>query len=139
TFRHWGLVMRSSVVGVIVGLVPGLGGNVACFLAYGQAQSTSKHPELFGTGIPEGIIAPESANNAKEGGALIPTIAFGIPGSAGMALLIGALIVLGVTPGPQMLTTHLDTVFAMSWALAFASLFSTILSLVAAIYLVKLT
>jgi putative tricarboxylic transport membrane protein len=136
--KRWPLLIRGGVIGAVIGLIPGLGGNVAAFVSYGQAKQTSKYPELFGTGIPDGVIAPESANNAKDGGALIPTLAFGVPGSAGMAVIMGALIVLGMTPGPEMLTTHLSTVFSISWALAFGALFSGIFGLIAAMYLVKL-
>ncbi len=89
-FRHWGLWLRSTIVGYIIGIIPGVGATTATFIAYGQAKQTSKHPERFGTGIVEGVIAPESANNAKEAGSLLTTLALGIPGSAGMAILLGA-------------------------------------------------
>lgn len=138
-FRYWPLMLRSSAIGAIIGLIPGLGGTVANFVAYGQAQQTSKRPELFGTGIPEGLIAVESANNAKEGGSLVPTVAFGIPGSAGMAVLMGALFVLGITPGPEMLTKDLPLVFSMAWTVAFSCIFASIIGVACAKYFVKLT
>lgn len=106
--HHWTLVLRSSIIGYICGIVPGVGASIACFIAYGQAKQTSKHPERFGTGTVEGVIAPESANDAKEGGALLTTLALGIPGSAVMALLLGAFLLLGLVPGPEMVTKHLD-------------------------------
>jgi TctA family transporter len=106
--RHWTLVLRSSIIGFICGAIPGVGASIACFIAYGHAKQTSKHPERFGTGTVEGVIAPESANDAKEGGAVLTTLALGIPGSAVMALLLGAFLVLGLVPGPEMVTKHLD-------------------------------
>ncbi|MDP2647200.1 MAG: tripartite tricarboxylate transporter permease [Desulfobacterales bacterium] len=107
-WRHKWLSLRSSAIGFIVGLIPGVGGDVASFVAYGQAKQTSKHPELFGTGTVEGVIAPESANDAKEGGAILSTLALGIPASSSMALLLGGLLMLGLIPGPEMMSTHLD-------------------------------
>ncbi len=106
-FRHWGLWLRSSVIGYIIGVIPGVGSDVATFVCYGQAKQTSKHPELFGTGIVEGVIARESANNGKEGGALLTTLALGIPGSAIMALILGAMRMMGIIPGPTMLLDYL--------------------------------
>jgi TctA family transporter len=137
-FRHWGLFLRSAAIGTLVGIVPGAGGGVAVFVAYGHAKQTSKHPEKFGTGCVEGIIAPESANNAKEGGALVPTVAFGIPGSAGMALLLGALLILGLVPGPSFLEEHLDITFTMVGTLIFASIISSIGCLLLAPKLAKI-
>jgi putative tricarboxylic transport membrane protein len=122
TFRHWWLVLRCSVIGIIIGFIPGLGGDVANFLAYGHAVQTSKRPEEFGTGRVEGVLAPESANNSKEGGALVPTVAFGIPGSSGMAIMLGGFMVLGLTPGPEMLTKDLHVVFFMVWVLVIVNI-----------------
>ena len=85
-FKNWWLVIRCSVIGVWVGVLPGLGSSVADWFAYAHAVQTEKNPEKFGKGYVRGVIAPESSNNAKEGGALIPTIAFGIPGSTSLAL-----------------------------------------------------
>ncbi|MDO9065455.1 MAG: tripartite tricarboxylate transporter permease, partial [Chloroflexota bacterium] len=102
-FRHFGLLVRTSLIGTLVGLVPGLGGTVASFIAYGHAVQTSKKGAPFGSGRIEGVIAPEAANNSKEGGNLVPTIAFGIPSNASMALVLGALMILGLSPGPKML------------------------------------
>lgn len=84
-------VVSGGVIGSVVGLIPGMGGTVAMFLSYGNAKQRSKHPERFGKGAVEGIIAAESANNAKEGGGLVPTLAFGIPGGSTMAVFIGVL------------------------------------------------
>lgn len=139
TFRNIIFVIRCALVGVVIGIIPGLGGSVANFLAYGQAQKTSKDPDSFGKGNPRGIIAPEAANNAKDGGALIPTVAFGIPGSAGMAIILGGIIILGFNPGPSMLENDLGIIFTMTWSLAFGMLVAAIIGLSAAKYLVKLT
>lgn len=125
--RHWGLFLRSSAIGTLIGIVPGLGGEVANFVAYGQAVQTSKDRSRFGQGAPEGVIAPEAANNAKEGGALVPTLAFGIPGSSSMAILLGAFYMLGLEPGPKMLTVNLDIVFLLVWTVAVANVIGGIL------------
>jgi TctA family transporter len=96
------------LIGYLFGLMPGVGASAAVFVAYGQAKQTSKHPELFGTGIVEGVIAPESCDNAKESGSLLTTLALGIPGRATGAMYLGALIMMGLVPGPEMITKHLD-------------------------------
>ena len=110
-FRHKRCFFRSSAIGVIVGIIPGVGGTVANFVAYVVAKERSKNPETFGTGNPEGIIAAESSNDAKDGGALLPTVGFGIPGSAECAVLLGAFILHGLVPGPLLIKNHLDIVF----------------------------
>ena len=124
-FRHWGLWLRSCVIGYVIGVIPGVGAPTATFVTYGQARQTSKHPEKFGTGIVEGVIAPESANNAKESGALLTTLALGIPGSAEMALLLAALLLLGERPGPDMLTVHLSLSLSLIMVIALANLLGT--------------
>ena len=106
--RHWALWLRSSIIGYIAGVIPGVGGDVATFIAYGQAKQFAKNRDEFGTGIVEGVIAPESANNAKEGGALLTTLALGIPGSGVMVLLLGIIQAVGLIPGPRMLTENLS-------------------------------
>ena len=120
--RHWWLVIRTSIIGALIGMVPGLGGSAAAWMCYGHAVQTSKHPERFGKGAVEGVIAPETASNAKEGGSLLPTLFFGIPGSSGMAVLMGAFLILGIQPGSAMLTTHLDVVWTLMWALIVGNL-----------------
>ena len=123
-FRHWFLVLRSSAVGVWVGATPGLGGAVVDWFAYGHAVQTERGArESFGSGDVRGVIAPESANNAKEGGSLIPTLAFGVPGSAAMAILLGVFLIQGISPGPDMLTKHLDVTYTMVWSIAIANIF----------------
>jgi TctA family transporter len=86
-------------------------------MCYGHAVQTSKHPERFGHGAVEGVIAPETASNAKEGGSLLPTLFFGIPGSSGMAVMLGAFLILGIQPGPAMLNENLSLVWTLIWAL----------------------
>jgi len=111
--KHWWLIMRCSTIGAAMGLIPGLGSAPAAFVAYGHAKQTSKSKETFGKGNIEGVIGSESANDAVEGGALASTIAFGVPGSSSMAILLGALFILGQETGPNMLTYHVDVVFIM--------------------------
>ena len=121
-FRHWALVIRSSAIGTGVGIVPGLGGSVAQFMAYGAAQQSSKTPEMFGKGSIEGVIASGAVNNAKDSGSLIPTIGFGIPGGAGSAVLLSAFLIVGLNPGEEMLTTSLDVTYSMIWVTVIANL-----------------
>ena len=112
-FRRWWLVMRCSAIGAAMGLIPGLGSAPASFVAYGHAKQSSNSKETFGKGNIEGVIGSESANDAVEGGALASTIAFGVPGSSSMAILLGALFILGQETGPNMVTYHVDVVFVM--------------------------
>lgn len=126
-FRHWSLTLRTSFIGAFVGLVPGLGGDVASWLCYAHAVQTSRDPGRFGKGAVEGVIAPETANNSKEGGALLPTLFFGIPGSSGMALLMGAFVMLGIQPGPDMLMHGNDVVWVLIWTLAISNIVAAVL------------
>src|SRR5262249_44089403 len=122
-FIHWWLVLRCSWIGSAFGAVPGIGGAVIDWLAYGHAVRTEKGAaQSFGKGDVRGVIAAESANNAREGGALVPTVAFGVPGSAGMAILLGAFLIHGLVPGPEMLTKHLDLTYSMVWSIAIANI-----------------
>ena len=93
----------SSIVGIFVGVLPAAGGSIANIMAYDVCKKSSKHPELYGTGIPDGIIASEASNNAVMGGDLIPTLSFGIPGDATTAMLLGALMIHGIQPGPMLM------------------------------------
>ncbi len=129
TLQHFWLVLRCSILGNIIGIIPGIGGDTACFFAYGHAKQTEKNGRLFGTGVVEGVIAPQSAINAKEGGALVPTVAFGIPGSAGMAILLGAFYVQGIKPGPDMLNNNLWLIFSMAWTIALANIIAAAICL----------
>ena len=126
-FRNWLLVLQSSLIGVIGGAIPGIGGTASAFYAYGFAVQAAKDNdrEGFGKGDVRGVIAPESANNASAGGELIPTLAFGIPGGATSAMLVGAFFILGVTPGPSMLNEHLWLSFSMVFILVMSNLAAT--------------
>ncbi|MEJ2289192.1 MAG: tripartite tricarboxylate transporter permease, partial [Deinococcales bacterium] len=124
-FKHWWLVLRSSVLGLWIGVLPGVGASVGGIAAYAQAAQTSKNPERFGKGAVEGIIGPDATLAATEGGGLLPTLAFGIPGGESMAILLAAFINMGVTPGRQMLTTNLSLVFTMVWILVISNILTT--------------
>ena len=126
-FQHKWLWFRSCVLGYILGLIPGIGDQVSVWVSYGQAKQTSKHPELFGTGCPEGIIAPESTMNAKEGASLLTTLCLGLPSGISMAILLGALMMQGVVPGPSILTNDLELTFTLIWGLALANVVGAIL------------
>ncbi|MFH1002704.1 MAG: tripartite tricarboxylate transporter permease, partial [Chloroflexota bacterium] len=111
--------------------------EISCWIAYGQAKQLSKEREKFGSGCIEGVIAPESANNAKEGAALLTTLAFGIPGSSAMAILLGGFVIVGVTPGPDMMTTRLPLSFTLMLGIAFANIVGGLLCLVSTRYMVR--
>ena len=115
--KHWITVIRSALIGVFVGILPGAGGSIANILAYDQAKKASKNPEDFGSGVPEGIIAPETSNNAVEGGALTPLMALGIPGDVTAAIMLGALLIHDVVPGPTFIAE--EPVLAYSIFIAF--------------------
>jgi putative tricarboxylic transport membrane protein len=142
TFRHFWLVVRCSVVGVFVGILPGAGGGVAQWMAYAHAAQSAKDAkdrERFGKGDVRGVLGPGAANNSKEGGDLIPTIAFGVPGSGAMAILLGAFLIMGLHPGPDMLTKHLAVTYSMVWTLVIANVITVIACLATLPYLAKIT
>jgi putative tricarboxylic transport membrane protein len=142
TFRHFWLVVRCSVVGVFVGVMPGAGGGVAQWMAYAhavQSATDSKDRERFGKGDVRGVLGPGAANNSKEGGDLVPTIAFGVPGSGAMAILLGAFMIMGLVPGPDMLSKHLAVTYSMVWTLVIANIITVALSLVVLNQLAKVT
>jgi len=118
--NRW-LSLRCSSLGVVIGVIPGLGGSVVDWIAYGHTMQSSKDISEFGKGDIRGVIGPESSNNAKEGGGLVPTLLFGIPGSGSMAVFIGGLILLGYEAGPQMITNDLDITYTIVWSLALAN------------------
>ncbi len=136
--NRW-LVFRSSVLGVGVGLIPGLGGSVVDWLSYGQAVQSSSDRQEFGRGDIRGVIAPESSNNAKEGGTLIPTLIFGIPGSGTTAVLLGGLLLLGLEAGPQMLDANLDVTLLILWTLALANVVGTLACLLPSRFIARLS
>ncbi len=139
-FTHWWLMLRCSFLGVWIGVIPGLGSAVVDWLAYGHARQTCKDAAItFGKGDVRGVIAPESANNAKQGGALVPTLAFGVPGSASMALLIGGFMIHGLQPGPDMLISNLEVTYAIVWSTAIANIMATGIALLFTNQLAKLS
>ncbi len=124
-FRNWRLVVQSSILGLWIGALPGIGATVGGMAAYGQAMQTSKHPEKFGKGNVEGVIAPTATIGANEGGGMMPTLGFGVPGGESMAILLSAFITMGIQPGQQMLTKNLDLVFTMVWIIVIANMLTT--------------
>jgi putative tricarboxylic transport membrane protein len=112
-YHYKNVLLRSSIIGTIVGIIPAEGGAVGAFLSYGEAKRISKEPEKFGKGAPEGVLAPETANNATIGGALIPTLTLGVPGSAAAAILLGALMIHGYTPGPRLFSEAPDLMYSI--------------------------
>jgi putative tricarboxylic transport membrane protein len=131
-FRHWKVMIQGSVIGTFIGAIPGLGGTVAAFLSYTAAMQISKEPETFGKGNIEGVIGPEAANNSKDGGALIPTLAFGIPGSAEMAIFLGVLVLHGIEPGPMLLIKHESVMLSLILALLASTFLSAVVTLLMA-------
>lgn len=123
SFKNWFLVLRCSSLGAFLGMIPGITGAVTDWIVYGHAMQTAKGAkDTFTKGDVRGVIAPESANNAREGGMLVPMLAFGVPGGAVQAILLGALMVHGFIPGPDMLTKHLDMTFTLVWSIALANI-----------------
>ncbi|MGH7773262.1 MAG: tripartite tricarboxylate transporter permease [Candidatus Binatia bacterium] len=123
--EHWWLLVRSSLLGSWIGILPGIGSGTAIWLAYGHAVQTSKDKDNFGKGDVRGVIAPEAANNASDAGDWCLTLAFGIPGSATMSLVLAAMLLLGLPPGPKMLTDHLHLTLIIVWSLVLANLMAT--------------
>jgi putative tricarboxylic transport membrane protein len=139
TLARWRVVIRGSVVGTVIGAVPGVGGTVATFIAYSTARKADPDPDSFGTGRIEGVIAPEASNNAKDSGALLPTLAFGIPGSAEMAVFLGILVLHGMQPGPAMFVEHQAEVYGLVLALTAAAVLASIVGLACVRWLAWIT
>ncbi|MBA7580103.1 hypothetical protein ES708_21990 [subsurface metagenome] len=139
TFKHLPLVSISGAIGVIIGAIPGVGGSVSTWVALSQAKIMSKHPETFGKGNIEGVIAPEAANDATQGGALMPLLSLGIPGNPSLAVLLGAFIMHGIQPGQKLLTEDLDIVFTLIFAHLFGAFIACTIGLYLAKYLSKVT
>lgn len=123
------LILKSSIIGILVGAVPGTGPTIASWMAYNEAKRSAKDPEKYGTGIPEGVMATEASNNAVTGGALIPLLTLGVPGDTVTAVLLGALMIQGLTPGPMLLTEHYDLVAFLLWILIFANIVMLLMGL----------
>ena len=113
TVQHPLNIVRSSMIGVIIGALPAAGAAVAAVVSYTYAKRFSRHPETFGTGDPEGVLAAEAANNASEGGAMATMLALGIPGGQATAILIGAFMLQGLIPGPRLFYTHMHVVYGL--------------------------
>ena len=139
TLKHFGLVLRCSSIGTMLGALPGMGGPIITWIAYGHMVQTTKDRDNLGKGDIRGVIAPESANNSDNGGQLIPTLMFGIPGSASMALFLGALILMGIEPGVGMMTRDLDLTFVIVWSLALANVLGAGICLILAKPIARLT
>lgn len=128
--RNFKTFIKSVFIGIFIGSIPGAGGSVSNFLAYAEARRVSKNPELWGKGNPEGIIASESSNNATVSGALIPTLTFGIPGSATTAALLGGLLLHGLRPGIKMFTGEgLNITYSIFLAVIFSHILILFLGL----------
>ncbi len=121
--------IRSSIIGTIVGIIPGVGTPVACFVSYNEAKRFSKQPEKFGTGIIEGVAAPETANNAVEGGSFVPLLTLGIPGSAQTAIYLGAMLIQGLRPGPALFSEQGPVVYSIILGLLIANIFMLLVGL----------
>jgi TctA family transporter len=129
--RNWWLILRCSTLGAFLGAVPGLGAAVIDWIAYGHAIRTEKNTENFGKGDIRGVIAAIASDNAKEGGHLVPTIAFGVPAGASMALLLSAFLIHGLVPGPEMLTKHLDVTYSIIWTLTLSHVLGAVICIAA--------
>jgi len=133
TFDEWRhsykAIIRGGFIGFFVGVLPGAGGTIATILAYTTEQRFSMRPEKFGTGIPEGVAAPEAANNASTSGAFVPLLTLGIPGSGSTAVLLGAFILFGLQPGPELFATRPDLVWGLVDSMYLGNVFLLILNL----------
>lgn len=125
------VILRSSIIGTVIGIIPGEGAAVGAFFAYSEAKRRSKNPEEFGKGKAEGILAPETANNATVGGALVPTLTLGVPGSPAAAVLLGALLIQGLTPGPKLFSDQPDLMYAIFLGLFLINILMMLIGLVA--------
>ncbi|WP_189446243.1 tripartite tricarboxylate transporter permease [Salinicola rhizosphaerae] len=126
---HWVNMLRSGAIGVGVGLLPCIGANASNLLAYSAARSSSRHPERFSTGIPDGIVASETANNASIGAAMIPLMALGIPGDAVTAILLGGLMIHGIQTGPMLFSANGPLVYALFASMIVANVAMLVLSI----------
>lgn len=129
-FSQTGNCIKAAVVGILIGILPGIGAGTANIVAYTTVKNTSKYPEKFGTGIIDGVVASETANNASVGGALIPLLTLGIPGDVASALLIGGLMIHGISPGPMLFTTNAGLVYTIFAALMLANVAMLVLEYV---------
>ncbi len=138
-FHHWPVLLRGSIIGTVIGAIPGLGGTVAAFLSYSSTAQTARDRDTFGTGNIKGVIAPEAANNAKDGGSLIPTVAFGIPGSAETALFLAILVLHGMDPGPGILLYNQREIYGLIVALTVSAVGASLIGLALSRALILIT
>ncbi len=136
--RMKSVLLRSSIIGTIIGIIPGEGAAVGAFFAYSEAKRKSADPDKFGTGIPEGIVAPETANNATVGGALVPTLTLGVPGSPAAAVLLGALLIQGLAPGPRLFAERPDLMYSIFIGLFLINILMMFIGLIAIRFAAKL-
>jgi TctA family transporter len=139
TFIYWRITVRCSLIGTFVGIMPGLGAGISQWMAYAHAIQSSSDKSRFGMGDVRGVLGPGAANNSSLGGAMIPTIAFGMPGSVVMAILLGAFLIQGLVPGPEMLTKHLNLTFSFVWVIVISNIITVALCFLFINQLVKLT
>ncbi len=136
--QNWWLIIKCSVIGVVTGFIPGLGGAVAEWMSYAVAVTSDKAPDSFGKGNVRGVIAPETGTASHKPGAIIPTVAFGIPGNNAMAILLVVFVMLGLRPGPEMLDQQLDLTFTMVSVVIIGNIVAALLALILQRWLVKL-
>ena len=136
--RSWKPMLRNSPLGFIIGVLPGMGGTIATFMSYALEKNLSKHPEEFGKGAIEGLAAPEAANNACSCGAMVPLLTLGIPGSGTTAVMLGALMMLGVRPGPTLFTDHPEIAWGVIASMLIGNIILIVINLPLAIPLVQI-
>jgi TctA family transporter len=143
TFQHFWLVIRCSAIGAYIGVIPGMGGAVSQWISYAHAVQSSPNKERFGKGAVEGVLGPGAANNSTLGGSLIPTIAFGVPGSVSAAILLGAFIIQGIVPGPDMLLPapngKLELTFSFVWIIVLSNIITVAICFLFINQLAKIT
>jgi putative tricarboxylic transport membrane protein len=139
TFRHWPTVLQGGLTGALTGIIPGIGGFAANFLSYGIGRQMSGKRDQFGTGLPEGIIAPEGSSLSKEAGTMVPILGLGIPGSVGGALLIAALAIKGLPTGPEFTTANPTVTYEIVWVILLAGIIGTALGVALGPFLAKVT
>ncbi len=132
-------VLRSSIIGIIVGVLPGTGADIASWIAYGEARRFSKHPERFGKGAIGGVIASEVANNAATAATMVPALTLGIPGGAAAAVILGALLIQGLRPGRELFTVHAEMTYTVMVGFIFAKIFMGIIGLLIVPHMAHIT
>jgi putative tricarboxylic transport membrane protein len=137
TFRNWRVVLQGSTIGAVIGILPGIGGTAANFLAYSSAKATSKNPQRFGKGTPEGIVAPESSSNSDMVSSIVPTVSFGIPGGAEGVLILGLLTLHGFVTGPLLVRQHPEVLWILVAGAVLAALATSVLCLMGVRWLAK--